>query len=91
MQQRLDKYPVNPERDARHVQSVAALWQAYEVHLEKMRKAGATDPRLTDFRWQLEELRVSLFAQELRTPYPVSFKRLDRLWHAICSQPAAGP
>jgi len=91
MQQRLDKYPVNPERDARHTQSVAALWQAYEVQLEKVRKAGATDPRLADFRWQLEELRVSLFAQELRTPYPVSFKRLDRLWHTICSQPVAGP
>lgn len=38
------------------------------------------DARLDDFRWQLEELRVSLFAQELRTPQPVSVKRLDKVW-----------
>jgi ATP-dependent helicase HrpA len=33
--------------------------------------------RLDEYRWLLEELRVSLFAQELRTPQPVSVKRLD--------------
>lgn len=46
-------------------------------------RAGATDARLEDFRWRIEELRVSLFAQELKTPYPVSYKRLDRLWSQI--------
>lgn len=39
--------------------------------------------RLEDFPWRIEELRVSLFAQELKTPYPVSFKRLDKLWSQI--------
>ena len=38
---------------------------------------------LLAFRWQIEELHVSLFAQELKTPYPVSGKRLDRLWDEI--------
>jgi hypothetical protein len=46
-------------------------------------RAGATDARLDDFRWRIEELRVSLYAQELKTPYPVSFKRLDKLWSQI--------
>jgi ATP-dependent helicase HrpA len=42
-----------------------------------------SDPRLEDFRWRIEELRVSLWAQELKTPYPVSHKRLDKFWREI--------
>ena len=41
---------------------------------------GAVDSRMQEFRWLLEELRVSFFAQELRTPQPVSLKRLDKVW-----------
>jgi ATP-dependent helicase HrpA len=43
-------------------------------------RKGAQDTRLQEFRWLLEELRVSLFAQELRTPQPVSVKRLEKAW-----------
>ena len=43
-------------------------------------RKGAVDDRMGEFRWLLEELRVSFFAQELRTPQPVSVKRLDKLW-----------
>ena len=43
-------------------------------------RKGAVDERLAEFRWLLEELRVSFFAQELRTPQPVSLKRLDKVW-----------
>ena len=46
----------------------------------KQRRAGATDAGLEDYRWRIEELRVSLYVQELKTPYPVSYKRLDKLW-----------
>ena len=49
----------------------------------KQRRAGATDAGLEDYRWRIEELRVSLYAQELKTPYPVSYKRLDKLWSQI--------
>jgi ATP-dependent helicase HrpA len=83
MQLRLQKFPNNPERDAKHAASVAELWSRYELTLEKQRKAGDVAPALLDFRWQIEELRVSLFAQELRTPYPVSYKRLDKIWSQI--------
>ena len=43
-------------------------------------RRGSRDPQLDEFRWWLEELRVSLFAQELKTPQPVSAKRLEKIW-----------
>jgi ATP-dependent helicase HrpA len=46
-------------------------------------RKGRIDPRLEEFRWLLEELRVSLFAQSLRTPMPVSVKRLQKAWEAL--------
>jgi ATP-dependent helicase HrpA len=82
-QVRLDKYPRDPERDAKHAASIATIWKRYEGRAIKLKKAGESDPRLEDFRWRIEELRVSLFAQELKTPYPVSFKRMDKLWAEI--------
>ena len=48
-------------------------------------RKGAVDTRMQELRWLLEELRVSFFAQELRTPQPVSIKRLDKLWTQINS------
>ena len=82
-QRRLEKHAENPERDARHAASVAELWQRYEERAARLRRAGQPDPRLEAFRWHIEELRVSLFAQELKTPYPVSFKRLEKLWRDL--------
>jgi len=43
-------------------------------------REGQVDNRMAEFRWLLEELRISFFAQELRTPQPVSIKRLDKAW-----------
>jgi ATP-dependent helicase HrpA len=88
-QRRLDKYPGDPERDARHSGDINAIWKRYEERAIRLRRAGESDPRLEDFRWRIEELRVSLFAQELKTPYPVSCKRLDRLWREIASRGGA--
>ena len=69
----------------RHAAVIAGFWQQYERRLEKHRKAGIDDPTLTEFRWQIEELRISLFAQELKTPYPVSVKRLQKLWEEVAA------
>ncbi|SFH50380.1 ATP-dependent helicase HrpA [Nitrosospira sp. Nsp14] len=80
---RLEKYPGSPERDARHGAAIAGLWNQYEQRREKHRAAGISDPHLCEFRWQIEELRVSLFAQELKTPCPVSVKRLQKLWEEV--------
>jgi len=80
---RLEKLTANPERDQRNSAEVAPLWQHYVQRLEKHRKAGLCDENLEEFRWQIEELRVSLFAQELKTPFPVSVKRLQKLWESV--------
>ncbi len=55
-------------------------WLNYETRAKADRDAGRNDARLEEFRWLIEELRVSLFAQELRTPLPVSAKRLQKFW-----------
>ncbi|HXF80358.1 MAG TPA: DUF3418 domain-containing protein, partial [Usitatibacter sp.] len=77
---RLQKYRANPERDQKHAAHVATLWSNYEARAKADREAGRADPKLEEFRWLIEELRISLFAQELRTPFPVSAKRLQRFW-----------
>jgi ATP-dependent helicase HrpA len=75
---RLDKLRADPARDAKLMAEVKPLEARYMRRLAELK--GVRDARLDDFRWQLEELRVSLFAQELRTPQPVSVKRLDKVW-----------
>ena len=75
---RLDKYRADPARDAARLSELRPLEQRY-WRLVAERK-GVTDERMQEFRWLLEELRVSFFAQELRTPQPVSVKRLDKAW-----------
>jgi len=80
---RLDKIASNPERDANWQQQLARYWQTYQARLIDDRARGVRDPRLEDIRWMLEELRVSLWAQQLKTPYPVSFKRVEKYWSEL--------
>jgi ATP-dependent helicase HrpA len=75
---RLDKLRADPARDTQQMAALRPLEQRY-LRLTVERR-GAPDARLEEFRWLLEELRVSLFAQELRTPQPVSVKRLEKAW-----------
>jgi ATP-dependent helicase HrpA len=82
---RLEKYPGAVERDARHAQAINELWQRWESRTTAARKAGPVPPALEEFRWLMEELRVSLFAQELKTPFPVSVKRLEKIWADTCA------
>ncbi|MCK9686531.1 ATP-dependent RNA helicase HrpA [Scleromatobacter humisilvae] len=78
---RLDKLRADPARDA---QRLAELRPAEQRWLRTLAdRKGAVDARLTEYRWLLEELRVSFFAQELRTPQPVSIKRLDKAWEQL--------
>ncbi len=83
MAMRMTKFSANPERVQRHTEEIAMLWNNYLQRMEKHQKMGIDDPKLTEFRWQIEELRVSLFAQELKTPRPVSIKRLQKLWEQV--------
>jgi len=75
---RLDKLRADAARDAKLLAELKPLEQRYLRRVIELK--GTADARLADFRWQLEELRVSLFAQELRTPQPVSVKRLEKVW-----------
>ncbi len=80
---RLDKYRADPARDAARLAELRPQEQRY-WRLVAERK-GQMDERLQEFRWLLEELRVSFFAQELRTPQPVSIKRLEKAWAQLTS------
>ncbi len=72
-------------RDAQAMKDYAPLWSNYERRALQLAKLGNIDPKLEQFRWLLEELRVSLYAQELRTPVPVSVKRLHKQWEGLTS------
>ncbi|HFC6669786.1 TPA: DUF3418 domain-containing protein [Neisseria meningitidis] len=81
---RLEKYSSNPARDASReadIQELEQMWQEKNDGLVKQGLPVSDD--LTAFKWMIEELRVSLFAQELKTPYPVSVKRLLKMWEDL--------
>ncbi|HUQ74041.1 MAG TPA: ATP-dependent RNA helicase HrpA [Burkholderiales bacterium] len=80
---RLDKLRVDPVRDQRLAVDIAALEQPFLRELGAQRRSGGVSAELEQFGWLIEELRVSLFAQELRTPVPVSIKRLAKLWQSV--------
>ncbi len=78
---RIEKLRSNPSRDEQCMSQMQPLLQA----LQKLRQAqqGTVEPRVDDFAWMLQELRVSLFAQELKTPVIVSVKRLEKMLAGI--------
>ena len=81
---RLEKYSGNPARDAAReadIQELEQMWQEKTDSLVKQGQPVSDD--LAAFKWMIEELRVSLFAQELKTPYPVSVKRLMKEWEGL--------
>ncbi|MFL9863349.1 ATP-dependent RNA helicase HrpA [Paraburkholderia fungorum] len=78
---RIDKLKADSARDARQFAELQPLLQNYQRALAQ--RGGVLDTRLSEFRWLLEELRISLFAQELRTPMPVSVKRLYKVWESM--------
>jgi len=83
---RLDKLRADPARDAQRAAELAPLelaWKRASLARAKQGGAAGAAAELEQFGWLLEELRVSLFAQELKTPVPVSPKRLAKLWHSM--------
>jgi ATP-dependent helicase HrpA len=80
---RLDKLRADPARDARLAAELASIEQPYRREAAARGRHGAPGAEFEQFGWLLEELRVSLFAQELKTPVPVSVKRLSKLWQTV--------
>jgi ATP-dependent helicase HrpA len=80
---RLDKLRADPARDARLAAEITSLQAAWLREVAAQARYGAPSAELEQFGWLLEELRVALFAQELKTPVPVSAKRLGKLWQSM--------
>nr|MDB1145302.1 DUF3418 domain-containing protein [Alcaligenaceae bacterium] len=78
---RIESIQKDPERDLDLQDDFYELWQLYQRRLSQLK--GQPDEGVAQFRWQLEELRIALFAQRLRTPMPVSVKRLKKIWHSL--------
>jgi ATP-dependent helicase HrpA len=80
---RLDKAPQDPLRDLKQFREVGPFQERYWQAVKTGR--GRIVPERDAFRWILEEFRVSLFAQQLKTPYPVSAKRMEEAWRGRIS------
>ena len=70
-------------RDLQALGEIDPLWRQYKLRSAEHHQNGTHDPALEQYRWMLEELRVSLFAQELKSAGPVSAQRLSRLWSEV--------
>jgi len=70
-------------RDQQAMREMAEILERWKMRDQQARGKGLIDLRLQQIRWQLEELRISLFAQEVKTLYPVSIKRIDKLWKEL--------
>ncbi len=80
---RLNKLRQAPDKDRQRCGAITQLWEPCKRRLEENMQRDLYDPELIRFRWLLEELRVSQFAQELKTLTPVSVKRLEELWERM--------
>ena len=83
IERRLDKLKSQVAQDAAMFKQVAEHWNRYAKAATALREQGGFDPELEQYRWMIEELRVSLFAQELGTSEKVSPQRLDRQWEKV--------
>jgi ATP-dependent helicase HrpA len=85
LQVRLEKLANNVAKDDAASTELAKRWQQYEARADSLQKRDIVSPVLEDYRWLLEEYRVSLFAQTVKTAVPVSTTRLDKRWAEIPS------
>jgi ATP-dependent helicase HrpA len=83
LDQRAEKLPSAASRDRDRMQEMAPLLERWRERRAAAMAAEREDERLDEIRWMLEELRVSLFAQQLGTAYPVSVKRVERRWREL--------
>jgi ATP-dependent helicase HrpA len=83
MGMRMDKLQHAAARDQQRLREMQNLYQQWQQYDERYRNSGTADERVEELRWMFEELRVSLFAQELGTVYPVSLKRLEKRWKEL--------
>ncbi len=83
LEKRLEKLAHAAARDQKQLAELTPLFGEWQRRDQQARRDRRHDPRLEELRWMFEELRVSLFAQELKTAYPISLKRLERRWKEL--------
>ena len=83
MKNDLKKLHSNPERDRKARLEISSLWDEYQKRADISLKNNQKSEQLERYRWLLEEYRISLFAQEIKTLSPVSAKRLKKIWNDI--------
>ncbi len=76
IERRMEKLPLDPNRDRLHMLKIESVYNDYKKRLNKVPKGMVLPQQMQEIRWMLEELRVSYFAQQLGTPYPISDKRI---------------
>ncbi|HGO5293329.1 TPA: ATP-dependent RNA helicase HrpA [Photobacterium damselae subsp. damselae] len=76
IERRLEKLPIDPNKDRVHILKVESMVNEYKELLNKIPKRQPIPENVKEIRWMIEELRVSYFAQQLGTPYPISDKRI---------------
>lgn len=80
---RLERMPNGPQKDQSKAEQVVPLWNSWREQREKLLSRGVTAEELEAFRWLVEELRVSLFAPELKAAVPVSPQKLAEMWKSL--------
>lgn len=83
IEKRLEKIQTNAERDRKSRLEISALWSEYKKRASLLEKHNRQSSQLDEYRWMLEEYRISLFAQEIKTRFPISEKRLKKAWNEI--------
>lgn len=83
IEKRLEKLQGNPERDRKSRIEISTLWDEYKKRAAALQKTHQHSEQLEQYRWLLEEYRISLFAQEIKTLSPISAKRLKKVWNEI--------
>jgi ATP-dependent helicase HrpA len=84
IQMRLEKAALNPQKDKLALLEIQPYWARLQEYLAKEGDfVMSQNPALAEYRWWIEELRVSLFAQTLKTQIPISPKRLDKQWESV--------
>jgi ATP-dependent helicase HrpA len=77
IERRLEKLAIDPNRDRVYMLKVHSVESEYKALLAKIPKSQLIPAEVANIRWMIEELRVSFFAQQLGTPYPISDKRVQ--------------
>jgi len=80
---RAERLSLAAGKDLQRLRELAPFYARWKERVKAAREAERRDPRLDEIRWMLEELRVSFFAQQLGTAYPVSLKRIETRWKQL--------